>query len=74
METVETLTSEAVTGEGRHALLIFALALLSAGALGFALRATATSWMLARMERALRGGVEGAGRRRKGEYGSERGE
>ena len=56
---------EAVIDEGHHALLTFVLALLGMGALGFALCVAATSWMLARMERAVRGSAKRADRRRK---------
>ena len=53
---------EAVINEGHHALFTFVLVLLGVGTLGFALCVAATSWMLARMERAVRGTAKRADR------------
>ena len=55
--------AKAAASRNHRDLLAFALTLAAAGGVGFILCALATSWCLARLERALREGIEGTSRR-----------
>ena len=55
--------AEAAASRNHRDLLVLALALAAVGGVGFMLCALSASWCLARLERALRGGVEGTYRR-----------
>ena len=51
--------AEAAASRNHRDLLVLALTLAAVGGVGFMLCALSASWCLARLERALRGGVEG---------------